>query len=611
MEPKKFAAIDFETYYDKEYSLKNMTTHEYVWDPRFDAYWVAVDGDGISYSGPVKEFDFSQLDGYLLGAHNAAFDGLVWHRLQHDGVIPAHVKAEFVCTADLAAYLQVPRNLKGAVSVLLPDRPAIDKTVRSDMKGVRGSEADKQKMKAYGTGDASSCRLLWHRHGDKWPAAEQRLSQLNRTAIWAGMPVNVAAVEAALSDMRKLEFDTLAQMPWVGRDEKPLSITAVREEGRRCGIPVPASLDKKSPDMLTWLETYGTEFPWVRAVVELRGIKTMISKLRSLRMSVDAQGRAHMPVRYFGAQRTGRFAAGEDQDDSMSSDISFNAQNIYRGTMFGVDVRGMFEAPPGYVFGVFDYCQIEAIVLQWRVGNKEFLELVKTEGDVYQAYAKSAGLYTGTNLKADDPKLRQRCKVCVLQLGYQSGAEKFKSASERNYKYVMTLEEAEASKNEWRNANPKVVELWYWHNSMLRRSADMRDATHEVEIASGRVLIYHDPGWHPCFDKEGKPRKEIRAAAFKGGPPRRCYGGLITENEIQATSRDILRDGWIAVADRFDDTTVRMSVHDELVTLLPEDKAEDMAKEIKDLMTVSTNSWAKGCPVSVDGRLTKTYTKED
>jgi hypothetical protein len=155
------------------------------------------------------------------------------------------------------------------------------------------------------------------------------------------------------------------------------------------------------------------------------------------------------------------------------------------------------------------------------------------------------------------------------------------------------------------------VELWYWHNDLLKRSANMRDPTHEVEIASGRVLVYHDPGWYHCVDKEGKPRKEVRAASYKGGPPRRCYGGLITENEIQATSRDILRDGWIAVADRFGDDLVRMSVHDELVTLLPEDKAEDMANEIGELMTIAKETWAKNCPISVDGRLAKTYTKED
>ena len=34
--------IDFETYYNKEYSLKKLTTEEYVRDPRFEVLGVAI-----------------------------------------------------------------------------------------------------------------------------------------------------------------------------------------------------------------------------------------------------------------------------------------------------------------------------------------------------------------------------------------------------------------------------------------------------------------------------------------------------------------------------------------------------------------------------------------
>jgi hypothetical protein len=40
--------IDFETYYDKEYSLSKMTTEEYIRDDRFEVIGVAIkvdDGD--------------------------------------------------------------------------------------------------------------------------------------------------------------------------------------------------------------------------------------------------------------------------------------------------------------------------------------------------------------------------------------------------------------------------------------------------------------------------------------------------------------------------------------------------------------------------------------
>ena len=34
--------LDFETYYDKEYSLKKLTMEEYVRDPRFEVIGVAI-----------------------------------------------------------------------------------------------------------------------------------------------------------------------------------------------------------------------------------------------------------------------------------------------------------------------------------------------------------------------------------------------------------------------------------------------------------------------------------------------------------------------------------------------------------------------------------------
>jgi hypothetical protein len=43
--------IDFETYYDKEYSLSKMSTEDYVNDPRFEIILV-----GLAWNGGEKEW---------------------------------------------------------------------------------------------------------------------------------------------------------------------------------------------------------------------------------------------------------------------------------------------------------------------------------------------------------------------------------------------------------------------------------------------------------------------------------------------------------------------------------------------------------------------------
>jgi hypothetical protein len=88
-----YVVLDFETYYDKDYSLRKMTPVEYILDPRFD-----VIGCAFKHSDGTKPFwlDAPTLEGYLPGlarrgpltvvSHNALFDMciLAWKY----GVVP-------------------------------------------------------------------------------------------------------------------------------------------------------------------------------------------------------------------------------------------------------------------------------------------------------------------------------------------------------------------------------------------------------------------------------------------------------------------------------------------------------------------------------------------
>ena len=87
----KIAAIDFETYYSKDYSIQGSSTHQYCYHADFDAYMVSIYCPDFEYVGHPADFDWAKLDGYTLIAHNASFDQRVFERCQELGVIPTRI----------------------------------------------------------------------------------------------------------------------------------------------------------------------------------------------------------------------------------------------------------------------------------------------------------------------------------------------------------------------------------------------------------------------------------------------------------------------------------------------------------------------------------------
>ena len=88
--------VDFETYYDREFSLSKMTTEEYIRDRRFEVIGVGVkvnNGQTEWASGTHDEIaeylnTFNWADSMLL-AHNTMFDGAIlsWRFDIHPRVI--------------------------------------------------------------------------------------------------------------------------------------------------------------------------------------------------------------------------------------------------------------------------------------------------------------------------------------------------------------------------------------------------------------------------------------------------------------------------------------------------------------------------------------------
>jgi len=97
----RLVSLDFETYFDDEYTLKKMSTSEYVRDPRFKAQMVGIKiGKAktkiVSHKRIAAELKKINWATHSLLCHNTQFDGLILSH--HYGIVPA----KYYCSLSMA-----------------------------------------------------------------------------------------------------------------------------------------------------------------------------------------------------------------------------------------------------------------------------------------------------------------------------------------------------------------------------------------------------------------------------------------------------------------------------------------------------------------------------
>jgi DNA polymerase len=584
-------ACDFETYYDKECSIKTLGTQGYFNHPNFDAYMVSVWGsDGTRFVGDPREFDWSLFEGNRVLSHNASFDEAVYFFGVSKGWWSSVNYHEWLCTADMTAFLGMPRNLKGAAKETFGVE--LSKDVRDNMCGKKWNqmtEEFRRQVQSYALSDAEFCYGLWETLGDKWPDREKKISMINRRVAQRGIPIDWDALQKNLGVINTALFEAEQSIPWI-QESTPLSRKAFNAQCRKQGIEPPKSLAKDSPEAEKWFDRHGQECAWARAVSDYRRINSFKKKLEAFANGTTSDGRYYGGFLYFGAS-TGRFSG---------SGGNLNLQNLPRGEMFGVDFRKMIKTPEGRSLVVVDLSQIEVRTLAYLAGDRKALDLIAESEDIYHAFGVLLGLHDPANgqLKEYDSSLRHKIKSIVLGCGYGMGPDRFAEFSN------MELAEAANAVNLYRRRLPKVVQLWNSYDEGIRFSVAAEDEF-AVELVSGRVLRY------------GRLRqmRDSRTGKFRyvGKIMRQgrrmdvgLWGGIITENASQGLARDIFSDMMVRVSEAGYD--VVMHVHDELVVEVDSDKAELALADIVKIMSTPPE-WIPDIPLAAEGKVMNEYSK--
>jgi hypothetical protein len=167
------------------------------------------------------------------------------------------------------------------------------------------------------------------------------------------------------------------------------------------------------------------ENPQFREVMQAKfdalSANKIITRLESVKNHTNPNGRCSYEISYYGAV-TGRFAAGNEE---ASGTGSVNMQNFNRDPFYGFAVREIICAEKGKKLLVYDFSQVEAVVLARVSGNKNHLDAVRRKESLYEAEAVGAGVWEkgkpGFKQWTDYIIYKQR----VLALGYGLGAMMF------------------------------------------------------------------------------------------------------------------------------------------------------------------------------------------
>jgi len=573
--------IDFETYYTAEYSVKTMGTHAYTRSPDFKCVLVGA-SDGVnSWSSDPANFPWQKVNGKVWVSHNRDFDKAVFERLKSDGVIPDNIAPkEWHCSAAAAAYRQLPRALGACCEELFGI--TLEKSTR---RLFRKNENFSKNLaaKAYVEADAKASVDIFNKIQHLWPEKERKLYQITSETGNTGAHISRSKVQANIIKLEKSIDGLTGNLPFTPAG----SLKKFQEACKKNGLTYPASTDAKSPKFMAWASK-NPDSPallWIQTMQKIRSYRKLHKTLRSIFKRIVADGRMPYDLKYCGAT-TGRWAGAG----------GLNMQNLNSTSINDINLRHVITAPPGKVLAIIDFAQIEPRVLLYLAGDTATLQRVKDGEDLYEAHARETMGYKDPRpLEQVDPAMRKLAKARVLGLGYSCGKERFIEVAKSMAGLELTLDEAASIVHSYRRTNPQIIALWKRYEAEFKAHHGKHYylALPRSRQDASRKLIYRNV--------------DANAGVAKvAGKEAHLYGGKLVENLTQATARDILAEAWIRCYDA--GFKPILSIHDELVFELDEEKAEEQLRRITSLMEQPVD-WAPEIPLKVKGTLSKHYLK--
>ncbi len=632
MPRRRLLYLDFETYYDSEYSLSQMTVPEYILDSRYETILCSVAED----QEPAHVIDGPDFPEFLLQYNpaetttvtfNSLFDNciLAWRY----GFVPATMIDVMGMARALRGHLLPSVSLRN-VNILLGSREK-----GFEIENVRGMKRNGiiasgrwPKFCEYANTDVESMREDFLKLYPEFPWGERRiLDMVLRAAVIPRFHVDVPMLEAHLEELRKVKDRLVAEAGITDRSELQSAVkfkallesrgvdVEMKLSPSRNMVPAFAKTDEFMNNLLEHHD------PVVAALAAARmGVKSTIEETRTEKLIrigklpwhqyENGQPRLYLgggtlpvPLRYSGAHT-----------HRLSGDWGINLQNLPsgRGDTKGSKLRKSLIAPPGHKVVKIDLSQIEARITAWLCGEETLLDQFANDKDPYSQLGCQIFGITMQELEARPGGKKESLerfigKSGVLGLGFGCGASKF---------YTMVLRMARAMKMDMKkllevwteDLAQKAVDTYRAVNSRTRFTWGLLDR-HLLDVWASTV--YRSVKFGPCKIEPGavelpngmyvrynvKSRTPGELTYQYGRFTYPIYGSKFLENIVQALARVIIMSAAIRLSDR--GYLFALQEHDALAFIVPDSDVENARKIIYEEVT-RRPSWGERLPLAAD-----------
>jgi DNA polymerase len=600
--------LDFETFYDRDWSLTKVTTEEYIRSYRFEAimcgvkvndekpYWITGTRDEMK--SQLQSLDWANS---ALLAHNTMFDGAIL-----SFVFDCHPKVllDTLCMARALHGVEAGGSLKA-----LAERYEI---------GVKGNEVinamgkhrldfsteELERYAEYCVNDVVLTYDLFQILAAKFPPKELKVIDLTLKMFTEP----VLELDALMLEQHmRIVCDKKAKLLAACETEKEMLMSNEKFAGllRQLQVDPPMKTSPTTGKLTYAFAKSDEEFKELLDHPDLRvqvlvaarlGNKSTLEESRTQRfMGIANRGLMPVPLRYYAAH-TGRWG-GDDK---------VNLQNLPSRGQNANKLKKSIKAPEGYVMIDCDSSQIEARVLAWLAGQDDLVEAFAKGEDVYKIMASSIYSKPVEEIESFE---RFVGKTTILGSGYGMGGDKFHgqlitSGAE------LDLQECKRIISVYRATYSKIPALWrqaqlcieamisgsactLGREGVIRFDADMKG----FELPNGLWQRYDTI--RQGTNKEGYP--EFSYKTRKGQI--KLYGGKLIENICQALARCIIAEQMTMIAKKY---RVVLTVHDAIGVIAPVAESKEAQTYVEECMRWIPK-WATGLPLNCESGIGESY----